>query len=69
MSGVPHNSATVTQRSWTLTTIDCRLCKDRDLEIPIQVTVTMEYSTRNNDAMDEPMVTDKSVAANDSSVV
>ena len=29
------------------------------LEIPIQVAVTMEYSTQNNDTMDEPMVTDR----------
>ena len=31
------------------------------LEIPIQDTVTMEYSTRNCETMDEPMVTDESV--------
>jgi len=41
----------------------------RGLEIPLQVTETMEYSTQNNEVMDEPMATDKTVAANVSSVV
>ena len=41
------------------------------LEIPIQVAVTMEYSTQNirNDTMHETMVTDESVAANNYSIV
>ena len=42
-----------------LDTHHCRLLLVQGgLEIPIQVMVTIEYSTKNNDAMDELMVTD-----------
>jgi len=49
-----------------LDTHHCRLLLVQGgLEIPIQVTVTIEYSTKNNYAMDKLMVTDESVAVND----
>lgn len=49
-----------------LDTHHCRLLLVQGgLEIPIQITVTIKYSTKNNYAMDKLMVTDESVAVND----